>query len=535
MSQYPAVEQTEMHPLRWGDPARAGALPEATRGLVEFAFGELSERAVVVDAPLPPCGLPAAALAELRARVGAEHVLLDDAVRRLRTRGKSTPDLLRARAGDLTDAPDAVVRPGSHDDVEAVLAWAVAHHVAVVPFGGGTSVTGGLVARREGFAGVVCLDLVRLKRLLAVDPVSMTATLEPGLRGPEAEALLAEHGLTIGHFPQSFQHATLGGFAATRSSGQSSAGYGRFDALVVGLRLATPRGEWRLGVAPATAAGPDLRQLVLGSEGTLGVITELTVRVRRLPAEKVYEGWHWPSFDAGADAVRTLVQGGLAPTVLRLSDENETAINLARPDAIGADEDAAAPAGGCLMINGYEGTDEAVAAQRERVTAALTALGGTPLGTGPGEAWAHGRFDAPYLRDSLLDVGVLVETMETATFWSNRDAVYAGVRTALAESLGDGALVLCHISHVYETGCSLYFTVATRAAADPLPQWLAAKAAVGDALVAAGATITHHHAVGTDHKPWLGAEVGALGTSVLRAVKADLDPTGILNPGVLIP
>ncbi|MDO9457937.1 FAD-binding oxidoreductase [Nocardioides sp.] len=521
--------QSEMHPQRWGDPARAAALPESARGLVELAFG-LDERPAVDEAPLPASGLDAGPLERLRGVLGAQHVLTDDTTRRLRTRGKSTPDLLRARAGDLADAPDVVVRPGGHDDVAAVLAWAVEHRVAVVPFGGGTSVTGGLVARREGYAGLVSLDLVRMKRLVAVDPVSMTATLEPGLRGPEAESLLAEQGLTLGHFPQSFEYATIGGFAATRSSGQSSAGYGRFDALVMGLRVATPRGEWVLGSSPANAAGPDLRQLVLGSEGAFGVITEVTVRVRRLPAVKVYESWRWPSFDAGADAMRTLAQAGMLPTVIRLSDENETAINLARPDAIGGPE-----SGGCLMITGYEGEPAAVEAKRVAVTAVLEGLGGVALGTDPGDAWAHGRFDAPYLRDSMLDVGVLVETTETATWWSNRARLYADVKAALAASLGDDAMVLCHVSHVYETGCSLYFTVAVKADADALPQWAAAKAAASDAMVAAGATITHHHAVGTDHKPWLTHEIGELGGSVLRAVKADLDPTGVLNPGVLIP
>jgi alkyldihydroxyacetonephosphate synthase len=216
--------------------------------------------------------------------------------------------------------------------------------------------------------------------------------------------------------------------------------------------------------------------------------------------------------------------------VLRLSDEAETAINLARPDEIGG-----ASTGGCLMITGYEGTPAAVEAKRAAVTLLLSELGGTPVGEQPGEAWAHGRFDAPYLRDSLLDVGVLVETLETATFWSHRDRLYTAVKTALEDSLGAGTLVLCHISHVYETGCSLYFTVAAKAATDPLAQWLAAKAAANDAIVATGATITHHHAVGTDHRPWLHHEIGDLGVSVLRAVKADLDPTGVLNPGVLVP
>ena len=522
-------QQVEMHPQRWGDPAAATALPESARGLIELAFG-LSETPASEAVAVPASALSAALLASLRDVLGEEHVLVDDETRRLRTRGKSTPDLLRARAGDLTDAPDVVVRPGSHEEVAAVLAWAVEHHVAVVPFGGGTCVTGGLVARREGFAGLVSLDLVRMKRLRAVDHESMTAVLEPGLRGPEAEALLAAEGLTLGHYPQSFEFASIGGFAATRSSGQSSAGYGRFDALVVGLRVATPRGELRLGSAPANAAGPDLRQLILGSEGAFGVITEVTVRVRRLPEVTVYEGWRWESFAAGADAMRTLAQAGLLPTVLRLSDEAETAINLARPDEIGGQS-----SGGCLMITGYEGTAEAVRARRGAVGELLSGLGGSSEGEAPGQAWAHGRFNAPYLRDSLLDTGVLVETLETATFWSNREVLYTGVKAALEESLGEGTIVLCHLSHVYETGCSLYFTVATKEAADPLPQWQAAKAAASDAIVAAGATITHHHAVGTDHLPWLVHEIGELGASVLRAVKADLDPTGILNPGVLVP
>jgi alkyldihydroxyacetonephosphate synthase len=520
----------EMHPTRWGDPAAAGPLPESARGLVELAFGPPAPTVPTASADpvLPGSAVGEELLDGLRTLVGPRHVLVDDDTRRRRTRGKSTPDLLRARAGDLSDAPDVVVRPDGHDEVAAVLAYAVEHRIAVVPFGGGTCVTGGLAARRDGFAGLLSLDLVRMKRLLAVDEVSMTATLEPGLRGPEAEALLAEHGLTLGHFPQSFEYASIGGFAATRSSGQASAGYGRFDAMVVGLTAATPTGELTLGSAPATAAGPDLRQLLLGSEGAFGVITSVTVRVRRIPAVTTYDGWRWPSFADGAAAMRTLAQAGLLPTVIRLSDEAETAINLARPDQIGHTEP------GCLMIVGYEGTAERVAATHDAVTAVLTSLGGTDLGEEPGRAWVAGRFHAPYLRDSMLDAGVLVETLETATFWSNLDRVYAEVRAALEGAL-DGAMVLCHVSHVYETGASLYFTVAAKAGPDPLARWQAAKAAASDAMVAAGATITHHHAVGTDHRPWLAGEIGPVGVRVLRAVKAELDPTGVLNPGVLVP
>jgi alkyldihydroxyacetonephosphate synthase len=294
--------------------------------------------------------------------------------------------------------------------------------------------------------------------------------------------------------------------------------------------VATPQGPLRLGSAPANAAGPDLRQLVLGSEGAFGVITAVTVRVRRVPELKVYEGWRWPSFAEGTAAMRTLAQSGLLPTVIRLSDESETAINLARPDEIGG-----AGAGGCLMITGYEGEPEIVAARKAAVTGVLTRLGGTPLGEEPGQAWAHGRFNAPYLRDALLDVGVLVETLETATFWSGVERLHAEVKAALEQALGQPTMVLCHVSHVYETGCSLYFTVATAEGEEPLERWLAAKAAASDAMIAAGATITHHHAVGTDHKPWLAREIGPVGVQVLRAVKAELDPTGILNPGVLIP
>jgi alkyldihydroxyacetonephosphate synthase len=523
------TQSHEMHPTRWGDPTAAAPLPEAARGLIELAFG-LEDRPAEEHPSLPARTLDDGALDGLRTLLGEEHVLTDDDTRRRRTRGKSTPDLLRARAGELGDAPDVVARPGDHDDVAAVLAFAVEHHLAVVPFGGGTCVTGGLAARRDGYAGVVSLDLVRMKRLLDVDPVSMTATLEPGLRGPEAEALLAEHGLTLGHFPQSFEYASIGGFAATRSSGQSSAGYGRFDSMVVRLTAATPTGRLDLGVAPASAAGPDLRQLVLGSEGVFGVITSVTVRVRRLPERKVYDGWRWPSFADGAAAMRTLAQAGLLPTVLRLSDEAETAINLARPDEIGSDS-----AAGCLMIVGHEGTPQAVDARRAAVAAVLEGLGGNPLGEEPGRSWVEGRFRAPYLRDSMLDVGVLVETLETATWWSNLDRLYAGVKGALEESLGEGTIVLCHISHVYETGCSLYFTVAAKETGDPLGQWQAAKTAAGDAIARAGGTITHHHAIGTDHKPWYRDEIGEVGVSILRAVKDQLDPTGILNPGVLIP
>ncbi len=518
-----------MHWSRWGDPAKVHPVSESTRGLIEAFVGPVEERPTVAldDVALPPIGLAGDLLDGLRALVGDDHVLTDDESRVRHTRGKSTPDLLRIRGGDASDAPDAVVRPQGHDEVARVVRWCSDERVALVPFGGGTSVVGGLVARREGFAGTIALDLTRMKRLVAVDHESMTATLEPGLLGPEAEALLTAEGVTLGHHPQSFEYASIGGFAVTRSSGQASSGYGRFDSIVVALRVATPIGDLELGQSPSNASGPDLRELIMGSEGAFGVVTEVTVRVRSVPPVKVYEHWRFPSFLEGAAAMRALKQAGIAPTVLRLSDELETMVNLADPSSVGAESQP-----GCLMVTGYEGDQATVDRERSVVSAALSDLGGTSDGID--ESWASGRYDGPYLRDSLLDIGVLVETLETVTYWSQIPALYEDVKTALAGSLGN-PIVLCHISHVYETGCSLYFTVAVKMDGDGIDQWLAAKAAASDAIIAAGGSITHHHGVGTDHKPWLAQEIGPVGVEILRAVKDRLDPAGVLNPGVLVP
>ncbi|GAA3692580.1 FAD-binding oxidoreductase [Nonomuraea antimicrobica] len=513
----------------WGDPGKARELPERVRELLRDLLGVRAPAvpaAALESVRLPPVALTEPLLGALAGVTGPGHVLTGHEDRVRHTRGKSTPDLLRMRAGDGSDAPDAVVLPGSHDEVAELLRLCARERIAVVPFGGGTSVVGGLAAARAGFAGVIALDLGRLDRLRSVDAESMVAEFEPGARAPDAERLLAGHGLTLGHFPQSFEYATLGGFAAARSSGQGSAGYGRFDDMVVGLTLATPSGTLELGRAPKSAAGPDLRQLVLGSEGAFGVITSLRLRVRRAPAERRYEGWHFASFAAGSAAVRALAQEGPLPTVLRLSDETETMIGLAKPDEIGSG------GSGCLLIAGYEGAR--VATRHAAASALLTRMGGRALGPEPGRAWEQGRYSAPYLRDSLLAAGATVETLETAGFWANLPRLYDAVRLALLGSLGS-PLVMCHISHVYETGASLYFTVVTPQDADPVAQWERAKAAVNAAIVTAGGTITHHHGVGRDHLGAYAEEIGAVGVRVLRAVKAELDPAGVLNPGVLVP
>jgi alkyldihydroxyacetonephosphate synthase len=519
----------------WGDPSQVPELSAEVRQLLSQALG-VSHATPALEAwsalTLPEPRLTAPVASALARVVGRPHLLEDDEARIRHTRGKSTPDLLRLRAGDATAAPDAVLMPGSHEEVLGLLRVCSDHRVAVVPFGGGTSVVGGLAPATARFAGVIALDLRRLDALLDLDEVSRVAELQPGLRGPQAEALLAERGYTIGHFPQSFEYASLGGFAAARSSGQASAGYGRFDELVMALQVATPAGSLTAGRAPKSAAGPDLRQLILGSEGALGVVTALTVAVAPAPERRVYEGWRFGSFSEGLTAVRSLAQDGPRPTILRLSDEAETALNLARPSEL-----AAGSSPGCLAVVGYEGAAEEVEARRARVTARLDAAGGKP-DPEAGEEWARDRYRAPYLRDALLDAGALVETLETVAFWSALPTVYEAVSNALRTTLsaqGTPPVILCHVSHVYPSGASLYFTVGAAQTDDPVAQWAAAKTAAGDAILSAGGSITHHHGVGTDHVPWYTREVGELGIQVLQAVKAQLDPAGIMNPGVLLP
>ncbi|MEV8377448.1 FAD-binding oxidoreductase [Kribbella sp. NPDC056861] len=511
-------------PGRWGDPAQVVELPAAALEALKH-LGVRRPRAKT--APKDEAGTSTEVTAALEKLLGTEHVKTDLDTRWAHTRGYSTPDLLRHRAGDTTDMPAAVVYPGSHDDVQALLTACSEQGVAVVPYAGGTSVVGGLAPQGTQF---VAVDLQRLNRLREVDEVSRTATIEAGVRGTAAEALLAERGYTLGHFPQSYEGASIGGYAATRSSGQASAGYGRFDQMVVGLTLATPSGTIELGRAPMSAAGPDLRQLVLGSEGTLGIITSVVLRIRPRPTERSFEGWRFDSFDQGLAALRQLAQDGPLPTVLRLSDEAETAINLADPNVL------AGGPGGALAIVGFEGPRTPV--RRAEAAEVLTAAGGQSVGEGPGETWRQGRYRAPYLRDPLLDEGALVETLETAGFWSTLPALKAAVTDALVSSLsgqGTPPVVLCHISHVYETGASLYFTVLSAQTDDPVAQWRQAKAAASQAIAAAGGTITHHHAVGTDHRDAYVTEVGPLAIEALQAVKQVLDPNGILNPGILIP
>ncbi|RBY84077.1 FAD-binding oxidoreductase [Blastococcus sp. TF02A-30] len=553
-------DQPELTIQGWGPPpAGAGNDADAARASLDGALSKAARRHLakelgwtpratppvpVGDIRIAPSRLPETARAALVELLGADNVRTDEESRLRRAGGKSYLDLLRRRGGDASDAPDAVVLPGTTEETAALLALCSDHDVVVVPFGGGTSVVGGLAGADPDDRPSVAVDLARMASVQDVDVPSSLVTVGPGMRGPALEDALARQGLTFGHLPQSWEFATVGGYAATRSAGQASTGVGRFDELVARMTLATPSGVLELGHPPASAAGPDLLGLALGSEGTLGVITELTLRVRPRPATSSYEGWSFRTWAAGLAALQQLARLDLLPDVVRLSDHDETRANLLMASGTGAKllRGSLRTRGhgeGCLLVLGWEGLPELVRARMRAAASLLRDGGAIRLGRAVGESWRRHRFGAPYLRDSLLDNGLLVETLETAATWAALPTVYDAVRRALRTALvrdGRRPLVMTHLSHGYPTGGSLYFTVlADRDDALPIQQWLTAKRAATDALLAAGGTLTHHHAVGADHRPWLEREVGPLGVEVLRAVKERLDPKGICNPGVLLP
>ena len=375
-------------------------------------------RATLAEVDLPePLSLPGRVVVA----AGGDRAASTAAEDRVRhAAGSGYQDLVRLRAGGPLRAPDAVLAPADAASIAAVLVECSREHVAVVPFGGGTSVVGGVEPDSGDLDRLVSLDLACL-RSVSIDPRSQTARLGPGLRGGEAEAALNAAGYTLGHFPQSFLYATIGGFAATRSAGQASTGYGRFDQLVTSIEMQTPEGPISTLETPHTAAGPALRELIVGSEGTLGVISDVTVRIRPLPTARRYEGWFAPGFEDGIEIARALAQRGAEPDVFRLSDRDETRISLAmsgidglRKRALDGYLSLRGRSEGCVLIVGWEGDAEQVARRRELSAAVLRSGGAVPLGAGVGRAWEHGRYEGPYTRDLLMDEGVMVETLETA-------------------------------------------------------------------------------------------------------------------------
>jgi alkyldihydroxyacetonephosphate synthase len=463
-------------------------------------------------------------------------------------RGQGLPDLLRLRAGVISALPDAVALPDSAQEIEQVVEVCGRSEIRVIPWGGGTSVTGA-VNVLPSQDPVISLDMQGLSTLEDLDIDSGLATFGAGIRGPDLESQLAPYGLTLGHFPQSWELSTLGGWIATRASGQESLAYGGIDRLLAGAEAIAPSGRLELAAMPSTAAGPDLRQLLLGSEGRFGVLTRATVRIRSRPETLQVEALLLPSWERGLEAVRQMVQDRLPLQMLRLSDEPETEValragladhSLVRPLLRGWIRLRGIRSSGCLMLCGAAGRVEEIEVALDRAAAVLRRHGAVALGRRPGNRWLEDRFRHPYLRDSLLDRGIATDTLETAAPWSSLPTLALRVRVALESALQnekEATTVLCHLSHPYQDGASLYFTFFFRCPADvdeALARWGHLKRRATEALLDAGGTLTHHHGVGLWHAPWLDREVGSTGRKLLEAAARAVDPEGILNPQVLL-
>ena len=520
----------------WGDDSVVHpVLPAAKRMLIdELGPGTPPQDASLdeVLATVPTSRLP-------------EHALVSgDPYERLRhARGQSLPDWVALRSGRIGVFPDGVARPQRPEEIDELLDRAHRWGAAVIPFGGGTSVVGH-VNPLEGDTPALTIDLRRMNRMLDIDTESRLATFQAGISGPEMEAQLRAIGFTLGHFPQSFEYSTLGGWIATRSSGQQSLGYGRIEDLFAGGVLRSPAGVVSLPPLPASAAGPDLRHLVLGSEGRAGVITEATVRVTPLPESEEFHAAFFPDFAGGRAAIRDLAQEQFPLSMLRLSTAQETRVSLTLAghtkqlallerylSARGVSE------GKAVLLIGFTG---AHARQARRASLQMVrSHGGVPLGRSLGARWKKGRFALPYMRNTLWDMGYAVDTLETATTWKALPGLITAVEDALNTALPDERImVFSHISHVYPDGAATYFTYVFRAGSDPdgtLSRWHKLKSAASLAITRSGGTISHQHGVGVDHIPYLKTEKSATGLTALRAAFGALDPEGIMNPGKLTP
>jgi alkyldihydroxyacetonephosphate synthase len=491
--------------------------------------------------------------AALEEAAGARHVSTDALDRLTHARGKSLRDLVRSRNGDLGRLPDVVVHPASEAELEAIMAAALDADAVLIPFGGGTNISGSLEAPAGEARPVVSVDMARMGRVLEIDETSQLARVQAGAFGPDLEAQLNARGWTMGHFPDSFTHSTLGGWIATRSSGMQSDKYGDVADLTRAVRVVTPAGVLATRPVPHTSTGPSVREMVLGSEGRLGIISEATVQVHRVPAERRILGYLFPDWERAIAAMREIAALDSRPSVTRVSDANETAFSFATKKASSRVDELKSTAlktfltrrkgydleQMCLAFIGFEGTKRHVAAQRRQVGRLVSAHGGVGIGAGPGELYDQKKFDTPYIRDFLLDRGALADVSETATPWSALQTVYRNV-TGAAEAafadLGVRGYVMCHLSHSYHAGACLYFTFGINPVAgrDGLEQYARVKTAMQQAFVDSGATLSHHHAVGTEHAQWLEEDISAPGVAMLRALFEGVDPGANLNPGKIV-
>ena len=505
------------------------------------------------DVTLPEQKNNEAFLTAIGAGLGEGQVVDDKKSRLIHAAGKSFRDLWLMRHGQVQFAPDCVVYPDTEEDVALVVRAAHEHGVVLVPFGGGSNIAGCLVPSDRGGRMVVSLDMCRMHRVLEVDRYSLTARIQPGVYGQHLEDQLAEHGVTLGHFPDSFLHSTLGGWVATRSAGMQSDIYGKIEDMVISLRMVTPSGTIITRTVPKSSNGIDIKHLCIGSEGILGVITEVVVQVHHKPEKEDWYGWLFPDFKSGLDAIHECHRGDCMPTVTRLNDPKKTALSFAFKHPKTGIKDKIAKAfkwyiGNvkkidfnqcCLMVVKYEGTPQAFNRIKNRVTAIYKKHRGVCLGAEPGRSFAKVKFDFPHLRDYVMDRSIMADVSETATTWDNLRTLHesglADVEQAIKDT-GVDAWVGCHLSHSYRTGASLYFTFGClQREGREIEQYLYVKKAAEDAFMKNGGTLSHHHAVGTEHLPWVEEDLSPTGLKAVKALKAGLDPNDIMNPGKIIP
>ncbi|MGD0569594.1 MAG: FAD-binding oxidoreductase [Candidatus Sulfotelmatobacter sp.] len=490
-------------------------------------------------------------LADLRRMMRADQICDSRRERVIHAYGKGFRDLFRMRRGVADGAPDLVLYPESENDVLITLRAAARHDVVIIPFGGGSNIAGCL-ERSESRRMAVSLDMRRMRRVLAVDAESCTARIEAGAFGPDLEEQLNGYGLTLGHFPDSFMHSTLGGWIATRSAGMQSDKYGKIEDMVIALRMVTPVGVLVTRAVPKSSNGIDVNHMCIGSEGTLGVITEATMQVHPRPESRRTHGYLFPEFEAGIEAMHECVRKECVPSMLRLSDPDKTALSLAfKPPSSGLSRAVSKVMKGylrakgfdfaraCLMLTTFEGGKDSAAHQQSRVNAIYRRLGAVDLGSGSGKSFESTKYDFPHIRDFLLDRGITSDVSETATVWSNLVPLYRATTNDLRAAISESRVrpwVGCHISHTYHTGASVYLTFAFKQRnGNEMQQYLHAKRAVQQSFIDHGATLSHHHAVGTEHLPWLTDDISPVGVIAVASIKAGLDPDNIMNPGRLRP
>ena len=522
----------------WGEDGARAAVPGSAVELLRDRLG--------TGVPRPDAALATVAQAVPRGRLASHPLVSMEAAARVQVAcGQGFPDLLALRSGRFAAFPDGVARPSSREEVRALLEFALRTGANVIPWGGGTSVAGQVRALPSD-APVLVLSLERMSGLLSFQPEARLATFGAGIAGRHLEAHLRARGCTLGHFPQSFELSTLGGWVATRSRGQQSLRYGRIEDLFAGGHLEAPAGALDLPPFPASSAGPDVREWILGSEGRLGILTEVIVRLAPLPEREIFPAFAFRDLERARACVRALVAHGLPLSMLRLSTPRETEVSLAaagRPKGAGLLEPVLALrgiklGGSALLVTAVTGRRAPVRSGARELGRVVREWGGVRV-PGLGGAWARSRFRAPYLRDALWDLGYGVDTVETATTWDAHAALQAALEGALASALqpeDERTLVFSHLSHAYPTGANLYTTFVFRLAADPeatLARWRRLKDAASRAIVASGGTISHQHGVGMDHRLYLPGEKGPLAVEAMRKLAAVFDPSRVLNPGKL--